>query len=575
MSVIKPILDERPLPVASDAILKTWCLSNRQLCDVECLLTDVFFPLVGFHEKEDYDSVCHNMRLCSGALWPIPITLDVSEQFASQLTLNENIILTNNENTPVALLTISSIWQPDKEQEALLIFGSNDRKHPGVHYLFEEANAWYLGGKLTSISPITHYDFVQYRHTPAQLKQLFKLYDWSKVIAFQTRNPIYKAHFELTQRAAKNTNAHLLIHPVIGLTKPGDIEPVTRVKCYEKILEKYPKQDAMLSLLPLAMRMAGPKEALWHAIIRKNYGVTHFIVGRDHAGPGLNSQGMSFYEPYDAQLLLQVHSQEIGIEIVACPTVVYAKEKAKFLTIDEITSNDTIETISGTRLRRRLENRLPIPDWFSFPDIIQILQKAYPTKLEQGYTVFFTGLSGSGKSTLAKALYAKIREFNQRQVTLLDGDVVRKNLSGELGFCKTDRDTHIKRMGYVAAEITKHQGIAICAAIAPYEATRRLIREMVSQHGGFIEIHVSTPINICKKRDIKGLYKKAMLGLITGFTGVDDPYEEPIDADIIIDTSISSVDDSVDVIFNKLATMGFIKKASCENSIKIENKVIA
>ena len=544
-------------PDHSDQNKKYWCLSKRQLCDVECLLNGAYFPLTGFLDTDDYASVCTNMRLHDGALWPIPITLDVSEPFAFAIQLGEQIVLTNDENTPLAILTVTSKWHPDKEQEARLVFGTTDKKHPGVHYLFNEAGPWYLGGKLTALSPLVHYDFIEYRHTPAELKQLFTIYGWSKIIAFQTRNPIHRAHYELTRRAAETVNAHLLIHPVIGMTKPGDVDAATRVKCYEAILEKYPNQGAMLSLLPIAMRMAGPREALWHAIIRKNYGVTHFIVGRDHAGPGLNSLGVPFYDPYAAQTLVLEHAAEIGIEIITFPAMVYVKEKAAFLTVNETTPQDTIEDISGTELRRRLEKRLDIPAWFSFPEIIHLLQRAYPPKHEQGLTLFFTGLSGAGKSTLAKAVLAKLLESNQRRVTLLDGDILRKHLSSELGFSMADRNTHIQRMGFVASEITKHKGIAICAAIAPYASTRQSVRDMVSQHGGFMEIYVSTPITVCKQRDIKGLYKKAELGLISGFTGVDDPYEEPRHADLVIDTSRQSVAEAVQLIMSTLDKLGF------------------
>ena len=551
-----------PSPDHSEKDKKYWCLSKRQLCDVECLLNGAYLPLTGFLDVSDSTSVCTNMRLTDGSLWPMPITLDVSESFAASLQLGEKIILTNDENTPLALLSLTSIWQPDKALEARLVFGTTDKKHPGVHYLFEQAGPWYLGGHITPLSTLVHYDFVEYRHTPAELKQLFKVYGWSKIIAFQTRNPIHRAHYELTRRAAESVNAHLLIHPVVGMTKPGDVDVATRVKCYEAILEKYPNQRAMLSLLPIAMRMAGPREALWHAMIRKNYGVTHFIVGRDHAGPGLNSQGQPFYEPYAAQTILLDHAEEIGIEVVTFPAMVYVKEKETFLTVDETSPEDTLIDISGTELRRRLELRLAIPSWFSFPEIIHLLQRAYPPKHEQGYTLFFTGLSGAGKSTLAKAIQAKLLETNQRQVTLLDGDIIRKHLSSELGFSMADRNTHIQRMSFVAAEITKHQGVAICAAIAPYQSTRQSVRDMISQHGGFIEIYVSTPISVCKQRDIKGLYKKAELGLISGFTGVDDPYEEPLHADLVIDTSRHSVAEAVDLIMEILDKRGFRNKSA-------------
>ena len=498
------------------------------------------------------------MRLSNGTLWPIPITLDVSEQFALLTAYGEQILLTNDENTPLALLTVTSNWQPNKTLEAQLVFGTIDKKHPAVHYLSEQAGAWYLGGKITQLTPIAHYDFIEYRHTPSQLKQLFKLYGWSKIVAFQTRNPIHRAHFELTLRAANAVNAHLLIHPVIGMTKAGDVDPFTRVKCYEQILERYPQQRAMLSLLPLAMRMGGPREAIWHAIIRKNYGVTHFIVGRDHAGPGLNSDGVPFYDPFAAQNLLLEHADEIDLEIMPFPAIVYAKEKAKFLAMNEVEPSDTIEDISGTELRRCLEQRLDIPTWFSFPEVLKALHAVYLPKHQQGFTLFFTGLSGAGKSTLAKAVLARLLESTQRIVTLLDGDIVRKNLSSELGFSKEDRDTHILRVGFLAAEITKHKGIAICAAIAPYAQTRQRIRDSICEQGGFIEVHVSTPISTCKQRDIKGLYKKAEMGLISGFTGVDDPYQEPLAPEVVIDTSVTCLVDAVQEIVAVIERLGFL-----------------
>ncbi len=533
-------------------------LNKRQLCDLECLLSDAFAPLTGFLNQDDYHAVCQRMRLSDGTLWPMPITLDVSAPFAASVSLNETILLADEENTPLAILTVTSKWMPNKEAESLHVFGTTDKKHPAVEYLYDHAGAWYLGGPLRALTPRVHYDFMEYRHTPAQLKQLFELYGWSRIVAFQTRNPIHRAHFELTLRAANAANAQLLIHPVVGMTKPGDVEYVTRVKCYEQILTHYPHQRAMLSLLPLAMRMGGPREALWHAIIRKNHGVTHFIVGRDHAGPGLNREGVPFYDPYAAQTLLLEHAPEIGLEIMAFPAIVYVKEKAQFLAVNELGPDDTVDDLSGTELRRRLELRLDIPDWFSFPDVIKVLQAAYPPKLKQGFTLFFTGLSGAGKSTLAKAVLARLMATTSRTVTLLDGDIIRKHLSSELGFSKADRDTNILRMGFIASEITKHQGIAICAAIAPYAAARDAVRDAVSTYGGFVEVHVSTSIDLCKQRDLKGLYHKAEQGLIQGFTGVDDPYEVPSKPELVIDTAMTSVADAVMVIIETLIRLGFL-----------------
>lgn len=538
-------------------------LTKRQLCDLECILNGTFSPLTGFLNIDDYYSVCKNMRLADGTLSPIPITLDVSESFANKVQLGEQVVLTDDENTPLALLTINSKWQPDIDEEALSIFGCIDKKHPGVNYLYTVAGPYYLGGHVTALSPITHCDFIQYRHTPTQLQQLFKQYGWSKIIAFQTRNPIHRAHYELMQRASKEINGHVLIHPVVGMTRSGDIDYVTRVHCYEAVLNEFPLRRAALSLLPLAMRMAGPREALWHAIIRKNFGVTHCIIGRDHAGPGLNSDGYPFYDPYAAQTLVNQHKSEIGIEIISFSAMVYVKEKAIFCTVDELNPNDTIKDLSGTELRRRLEKRLTIPDWFTFPRVVKILQQAYPPKHQQGFTLFFTGLSGAGKSTIAKAFMSYLQSTsNQRKMTLLDGDIVRYHLSDGLGFSKADRDTHISRIGYVASEITKHGGIAICAAIAPYTATRQQVRVAVSQFGGFIEVYIATPLEVCKERDVKGLYRKAEQGLIQHVSGVDDPYEVPINPDIKIDTSTTTIHDAVQEILSTLISHGYLLKGS-------------
>lgn len=535
-----------------------FCLSHRQLCDLECILNGTFAPLKGFLEFDDYESVCKTMRLSNGTLWPMPITLDVSETFAEHIQLGEQIVLTNEENTPLALMTINSKWQPNKNAEAELVYGSLDKKHPAVNYLFNTAGSIYLGGAVVALSPITHYDFTAYRHTPSELQQVFKTLGWSRIVAFQTRNPIHRAHYELMRRAAEDIQGNLLIHPVVGMTRNGDVDAVTRVHCYDAVLAEFPKQQAFLSLLPLAMRMAGPREALWHALIRKNFGVTHFIVGRDHAGPGLNSAGQLFYDPYAAQNLVNQYKDEIGIDIVPFSAVVYVKEKAKFFPIDEVSAQDNIEDISGTELRRRLEKGMTIPDWFTFPSVIRILQKTYPPKHQQGFTVFFTGLSGAGKSTIAKALISFLQSHSlQRKITLLDGDVVRRNLSKGLGFSKADRDTQIGRIGYVASEITKHGGIAICAAIAPYADMRQNIRNLISDQGGFIEVYVATPLAVCKDRDLKGLYNKAELGLIQQFTGVNDLYEVPLNPEITIDTSVMTVSSAVHKIFSFLSDQGY------------------
>jgi sulfate adenylyltransferase len=365
---------------------------------------------------------------------------------------------------------------------------------------------------VTGIQPPVHYDFKARRDTPNELRAYFRKLGWRRVVAFQTRNPLHRAHQELTFRAAREAQANLLIHPVVGMTKPGDIDHFTRVRCYEAVLDHYPAATTTMSLLNLAMRMAGPREAVWHGIIRRNHGCTHMIVGRDHAGPGKNSQGKDFYGPYDAQELFKTHAAEIGIEMVDFKQMVYVQEKAQYYPVDEVPEGATVLDISGTELRRRLQEGIEIPDWFSFPAVVDELRRTKPARHRQGFTVFFTGFSGSGKSTIANALMVKLMEMGGRPVTLLDGDVVRKHLSSELGFSKEHRDLNIQRIGFVASEITKNGGIAICAPIAPYATTRRTVREMIEQYGAFVEVHVATSLEECERRDRKGLYKLARAG---------------------------------------------------------------
>jgi sulfate adenylyltransferase len=537
----------------------SWDLTERQLCDIELLLNGAFSPLEGFLGKDDYDSVVENMRLKTGILWPIPITLDVGEQFAAGIQAGDRIALRDLEGVVIATLDVDDIWTPDKDAEAMGVYGTADATHPAVHYLKNIANPVYVGGKLRGVEAPIHYDFKHLRNSPAELREQFRKLGWRKVVAFQTRNPMHRAHQELTLRAAFDVEANLLIHPVVGMTKPGDVDHFTRVRCYEHLLGRYPEQTTMLSLLPLAMRMGGPREALWHAIIRKNYGCTHLIVGRDHAGPGKDSKGNDFYGPYDAQELLKEHEEELDISMVPFRMMVYAENRAQYVAADEAAESDRILNISGTELRRRLAEGLEIPDWFSFPDVVAELRRTHPPRHKQGFTVFFTGLSGSGKSTIANALMVKLMESGGRAISLLDGDIVRKNLSSELGFSREHRDLNILRIGYVASEITKNGGIAICAPIAPYTSTRRSVRDMISPLGGFIEIHVATPIEVCEDRDRKGLYAKARAGIIKEFTGISGPYEAPETPEMVIDTANISPDLAAHRIMLKLEAMGFMR----------------
>jgi sulfate adenylyltransferase len=539
--------------------LPSWDMNMRQLCDVEMLLNGAFSPLEGFLGEADYAKVLSDMRLASGVLWPMPITLDVTEQFAEKRKLGETIALRDSEGVLIATMEISSIYRPDFEAEAKAVFGTTDQKHPAVSYLKTRSNPVYLGGKLRGVEAPGHYDFKHLRDTPKELRDRFQKLGWRRIVAFQTRNPMHRAHQELTFRAAKDVEANLLIQPVVGMTKPGDVDHFTRVRCYEHLLKAYPEQTTALSLLPLAMRMGGPREAIWHAIIRKNYGCTHFIVGRDHAGPGSDSNGKPFYGPYDAQELMKKHEKELDIVMVPFKNMVYVEDKAQYFPEDEVEKGMRTLDISGTELRRRLQEGAEIPDWFSFPAVVAELRRTHPPRHKQGFTVFFTGLSGSGKSTVANALMVKLMEMGGRPVTLLDGDVVRKHLSSELGFSKEHRDLNIQRIGYVASEITKNGGIAICAPIAPYSATRKRVREMIEPLGGFIEIHVATPIEVCEARDRKGLYAKARAGILKGFTGIDDPYEVPEKPELRLDTTESTPDMSAHVIIVKLESLGFIK----------------
>tara|TARA_Y100000992_G_scaffold204846_1_gene139975 strand:+ start:2603 stop:4312 length:1710 start_codon:yes stop_codon:yes gene_type:complete len=540
----------------------SWDLTPRQICDLELLLNGGFSPLKGFLNEEDYDSVVENMRLKDGSLWPIPITLDVSKEFSKNLKIGEKVALRNLEGVILATIQVDAKWSPDKFREADEVFQTRDEKHPGVNFLINNTGEIYLGGEVVGLEKPQHYDFKSRRQTPNELRKYFQKMGWEKIVAFQTRNPLHRAHQELTLTAAREVEANLLIHPVVGMTKPGDVDHFTRVRCYEAILDKYPTFSTNLSLINLAMRMAGPREALWHGLIRKNHGCTHFIIGRDHAGPGKDTYGNDFYAPYDAQSLFKKYSKEIGIEMVSFKELVYVPEQGKFKPIDELNSGIKTLNISGSELRRRLYEGIEVPDWFSFPEVLDELRKTLPPLSKRGFTIFFTGLSGSGKSTIANAVLTKLMEMGGRPVTLLDGDIVRKNLSSELGFSKEHRDLNIRRIGYVASEITKNGGIAICAPIAPYSKTRLSVRNEIAQYGSFVEIHIATSLEICEKRDRKGLYKLARQGKIEAFTGISDPYEIPEKPELRLNTENASVDYCAQKIILKLQSMGLIVLAN-------------
>lgn len=536
----------------------SWDLTERQLCDLEMLSSGAFSPLDGFLGKADYDSVCQSMRLADGTLWPIPIVLDLPEEFAASVDEGASIALRDPEGTMLAALHVEEKWTPDREAEALAVYGTTSSEHPGVAHVLNRTNPVYVSGRVEGVEAPSHYDFRELRLTPRELRAEFSKLGWRKVVAFQTRNPMHRAHFELTVRAATDSGANLLVHPVVGMTKPGDVDHYTRVRCYEALRRHYPKGTATLSLLPLAMRMGGPREAVWHAIIRRNHGCTHLIVGRDHAGPGSDSSGKEFYGPYDAQELLRSHEQELGMTMVPFQMMVYVEDRDAYFPVDEVPDGARTLNISGTELRQRLAEGREIPSWFTFPEVADELRRSYPPRSKQGFSVFFTGLSGSGKSTIANALMVKLLEMGGRPVTLLDGDLVRKHLSSELGFSKEHRDINIRRIGWTASEITKNGGIALCAPIAPYDSVRKEVRAMIAPLGGFVLVHVATSLELCEERDRKGLYAKARAGILKEFTGISDPYEAPADAELVIDTADLSPEEAAQEVILYLEREGFI-----------------
>lgn len=544
--------------------LPTVTLSERQLCDLELIITGGFSPLEGFMDKADYDSVLDKMRLADGALFPLPVTLDVSKEQVAELGLAEGkrvALRDPRDDTAIAILTIADLYSPDKVREATLAFGANDTAHPAVAYLHNSVKDVYLGGNVQAIVKPQYYDYVELRFTPAELRQYFDKVAWRRIVAFQTRNPMHRAHRELTVRAARQLQANVLIHPVVGMTKPGDVDHYTRVRVYSSLMPRYPKGMATLALLPLAMRMAGPREALWHAIIRKNFGVSHFIVGRDHAGPGKNSQGEDFYGPYDAQTLVREHEKELGIQMVPFQMMTYLPDSDEYCPVDEIPAGARTLNISGTELRNRLRSGAPIPEWFSYDSVVKTLRESYPPRTQQGFTIFLTGLHNSGKDQIGRALQVKLNEQGGRSVSLLLGDTVRNELSSELGFTPEDRHTNIQRIAFVAAELSRAGAAVIAAPIAPYERSRQSAKETVQKTGGsgnFFLVHVATPLEFCEKTDRRGVYAKARRGEIKGFTGVDDAYEAPLSPDLTVDVSQQSIAEITHSIVLLLEANGLI-----------------
>ncbi|NQT70555.1 MAG: bifunctional sulfate adenylyltransferase/adenylylsulfate kinase [Desulfobacteraceae bacterium] len=533
-------------------------LNDRQLCDFELLATGAFSPLDGFMTRSDYESVLDRMQLQSGIFWPLPVCLSLPDIQARTLDVGQSVTLRDPEGFLLGIMHIEDIWPLDHRKEASRVYGTTDRAHQGVNYLFNNEGYHYVGGKLEVLSQPLHFDFKQLRMSPQEVRSIYNKLGWQRVVGFQTRNPIQRLQFEMTIRAMRQAKTNLLLLPITGMTKPGDFDHYTRVRCYRAVTRHYPPDSFVLNLLPLSMRLAGPRDALLHMIIAKNYGCTHLIVGRDHASPGSDTSGKPFYESHAARELAEEYSQEIGVTVVPFEELVYLPFEDEYRPANQVPEGTQTISFSSSHIRDRIRAGRRIPEWATFPEVIAELRKAYPSPRQQGFTIFLTGLSGAGKSTIAKVLYARFLEIGDRPVTLLDGDIVRRHLSNLLNFSKEHRDVNVRRIGFVAGEITKNRGIAICAPIAPYNETRAEIRKTIENYGGFFELHVSTPIEVCEKRDRKGMYAKARAGLIKGFTGVDDPYEIPKSPELRIDTTALTPDEAAQEVLLLLGQKGYI-----------------
>lgn len=547
--------DERQALIEKASHLPSIKISPRNLCDLELLANGAFSPLDRFMGHKDYERVLDEMRLMDGTMFPLPITLTVDKE--AYASLGEEVVLRDTQNNLIAVMKIEEAFPYDRDRESLLAYGSTDSKHPMVSEMVRWGNLC-ISGELKVVNMPRYYDFKDLRRTPAEVRAQLESMGHDNVVAFQTRNPLHRIHEELTKRAAEAVGGSLLIHPVVGLTKPGDVDHYTRVRIYKALVEKYyDKNSTALSLLPLAMRMAGPREALLHGIIRRNYGANHFIIGRDHAGPGKDSTGKPFYGPYDAQELFDKYADELKMKSVPFQELLYLPDTQEYVEADKVPAGAKVLNISGTQVRDDyLAKGKLLPDWFTRPETAKILRQMYPPRHNMGFCVWFTGLSGAGKTATAEVLTTLLLEHG-KQVSQLDGDVVRTHLSKGLGFSKEDRDTNILRIGFVASEIVRHAGVVICAAISPYIAIRNEARKMVGEEQ-FVEVYVNTPIDVCASRDIKGLYAKAFRGEIKGFTGVDDPYEAPINPEITLSTVGVTPEENARIIVKFLEEKGFL-----------------
>ncbi|MBW1990463.1 MAG: sulfate adenylyltransferase [Deltaproteobacteria bacterium] len=454
-------------------------LTDRQLSDLELLSSGAFSPLTGYMGREDYESVLDSLRLADGTLWPLPVCLDLDQARAKALEPGKAVALRDAEGFMLGVLHVEDVWAVDKKREAEALYGTCDTRHPGVERLFSETGTHYVSGKVESIQLPLHFAFRGLRHTPLEIRALFAKLGWRRVVGFHTSHPLYRAQHESTLRAMTRAKANLLLHPAVGRVRPKDIDTYTRVRCYRELVRYYPPNMMVLSLFPYAERMAGARETLLCALVRKNYGCTHFLVGNDHERAGTDASGQPFCTAQSVEKLLEEVGEDLGIEVLPYERLVYVAEEGAYLPEAEVPEGAGRLTLSEDEFHERLRAGKPVPEWYSFPEVVREITRSNPPRHQQGLTIFCTGLSGAGKSTIAKVLYARFAELGRRPVTLLDGDIVRKNLSSELGFSREHRDINVRRIGFVASEITKNRGIAICAPIAPYAPTRNAVRKLI------------------------------------------------------------------------------------------------
>ncbi|AAZ96163.1 sulfate adenylyltranferase, adenylylsulfate kinase [Thiobacillus denitrificans ATCC 25259] len=508
-------------------------LDWQQQCELEMLMTGAYSPLTGFMTRAQCARVESAQQLDDGSFWPSPITLTSRDRALADRRPGERLALRDGEGYMLAILTLSDVWK--------------------------DGERWHLAGEVEGAALPPHPDFVSLRATPAELRALFVRRGWRRIIAWQARQPMHRAQYEFCLKSAIENEANLLLHPQVG----GDITEAPAyfglVRSFLAIRDRFPAATTQLSLLPAPPPEASGRALLLRAIVARNFGCSLLIAGGEHQPDGGDCRRGEDLTQNRVDPSVAERAEKIGVRLIAYPRMVYVEDRAEHLPEAEAPQGARLLTLSGEEFQRRMRAGLKIPEWYSFPEVLAELHRQTPPRERQGFTVFFTGLSGAGKSTLARALAARLMEMGGRCVTLLDGDIVRRHLSSELGFSKAHRDVNVRRIGFVASEITKNRGIAICAPIAPYRQTRRDVRAMIEAVGGFVEIHVATPIETCESRDRKGLYAKARAGLIPEFTGVSDPYEVPETPELAIDTTGLAIDEAVQQILLKLEHEGYLR----------------